>query len=266
MTQAPTAAARFGIEQSLRSGFAAQQQGRLREAAEHYEQVLAQDPVHFDATHMLGVVQYHRGRFAAALRLLTRATGLRPDVVEARGNLEIVETARQRERQLCRAVLPRLRHLVQPIADPAAVLAAAPAVAMVIAQRIAAQDEPFLAALLRHAGGARVRLWAHESVSGVPDLRPTILSAASRPTGGTLLVFGTEFSPGSWLDAPAPGPTLLCVTRDEPGELIDRVRELSGDGRTPIGLVCAGAALAARIPLPARVIVAPAHAESSTLR
>lgn len=250
----PTSAAQLGIEASLQTGFSAQQKGRLLEAARHYEQVLAQDPAHFDATHMLGVVQYQRGRFDEALRLLRRATELRPDVIEARGNLENVEMARQRERQLCRAVLPRLAHLVEPI-DDASGLASASAVDLVVMQSVAAQDAPFLESLRSAAGGGRVRVWTDARASGGRDARVTVPCGDSHPISATIF-FGTEFSPRPWLDAAAPGRTLLVVTRDEPSQLIDRLRELSDDGRRRVGLLCAGASLAARVPLPARVIVA----------
>lgn len=259
----PTSAAQLAMQESLLIGFSAQQKGRLFEAAERYEQVLVQDPAHFDATHMLGVVQYHRGRFDDALRLLTRATQLRPDVIEARGNLEIVEMARQRERQLCRAVLPRLRPLVQWPDEDAALLAKASAVDLVITQTVASQDEPFLNAVLEAVGRGRVQLWADANVSRIRDINVAIASADSHPTGGTLIFFGTEFSPWPWLDTAPLERTLLVVTRDEPGQLIDRIRELSGNGCRRVGLLCAGATLARRMRLPAQVLVPQPSAASS---
>ena len=106
----------------------------MLEAAERYEEVLKLDPLHFDATHMLGVVQYHRGRFDDALRLLTRAVQLRPNVAEAWGNLNIVQTARRREEELCRGVLPRLAPLVRQVDNLAALAASASVVHLVIMQ------------------------------------------------------------------------------------------------------------------------------------
>src|SRR5271156_7122368 len=106
-------APRQAISDLVQMAFAAQVGGRLAEAAERYAEVLKRDPLQFDATHMLGVVQYHRGRFDDALRLLERAVELRPNVAEARGNLSIVQGARRREEELSRGVLPRLAPLVE---------------------------------------------------------------------------------------------------------------------------------------------------------
>ena len=262
----PISAAQSALQESLLVGFSAQQNGRLLEAAERYRQVLAQDPTHFDATHMLGVVQYHRGRFDDALRLLTRATELRPDVIEARGNLETVEMARQRERQLCRAVLPRLTALVERIDDDVTILAHAPAVDLVIAQPVAPQDEPNLESVLGIAGVERVRVWADAKVPAVRNVRITVPSAAAQPRSEMRVFFGTELSTCRRLDAAWVGQTLLVVTRDEPGQLIDRIRELSGEGRRRVGLLCAGAELARRLPLPAHTIVAQPNAGSPSSR
>jgi hypothetical protein len=245
------------------AGFAAQQAGDLLEAAQRYQQVLAQDPSHFDATHMLGVVEYHRGLFDDALRLLARATQLRPDVVAARGNLEIVERARLRERQLSRAVLPRLAPLVDRIDDIANALATASTVNLFIAQTLLSQDEPYLDSLLA-AAGAGVRIWADAMAPGARAEGVIALAQDSHPTGGLLIHFGTERSPLPWVTAARPERTLLVVTRDEPGDLLDRMRELSGEGRRRVGLLCAGVTLAGRVPLPAEVIIARSTGQSSS--
>jgi tetratricopeptide (TPR) repeat protein len=250
------------IQASLLSGLAAQQNGRLLEAAECYEQVLELDPASFDATHMLGVVQYHRGRFDDALRLLTSAMKLRPDVPEARNNFEIVDMARQRERQLCRAVLPRLAPLVFEVNDVASFVPISSGADLVIAQTLASQDEPVLESVLRAAHADRVRVWTDDPTRDVGRIGTRSLNEDSRPSSGVLIFFGAEFSARSWLDAARPERTLLVVTRDSPGQLLDRIRELSGDGRRSIGLLCASAALATRVPLPAGVIMPQASARS----
>lgn len=253
------------IQASLRSGLAAQQNGRLLEAAECYEQVLEQDPANFDATHMLGVVQYHRGRFDDALRLLRRAIKLRPDVPEATNNFDIVDMARQRERQLCRAVLPRLAPLVFEVNDVASFVPISSGADLVIAQTLAAQDEPVLESVLRAAHADRVRVWTDDRARDVGRNGSRSRSEDSRPFSGVLIFFGTESSARPWLDAARPNRTLLVVTRDSPGQLLDRIRELSGDGRRSIGLLCASAALANRVPLPAGVIAAQASARPNSM-
>ncbi len=52
--------------------------GRLTEAAQVYQQILAVAPDHADSLHMLGVLALQRGQPAAALDWLDRAIGLKP--------------------------------------------------------------------------------------------------------------------------------------------------------------------------------------------
>ena len=61
--------------------------GRLDEAQALYRGVLAADPAHFDALHLLGVIEGQHGRFEEALPLLERAVALRPDNAAALNNL-----------------------------------------------------------------------------------------------------------------------------------------------------------------------------------
>lgn len=49
------------------------QKGRLNEAAELYQRVLAREPRHADALHLLGLLEHGRGRHAEALALIERA-------------------------------------------------------------------------------------------------------------------------------------------------------------------------------------------------
>jgi predicted TPR repeat methyltransferase len=62
-------------------------EGRLDEAEALYRGVLRADPAHFDALHLLGVVEGQHSRFEAALPLLERAVALRPDNAAALNNL-----------------------------------------------------------------------------------------------------------------------------------------------------------------------------------
>ncbi len=252
VTQAPSAA----ISDLVHLGFAAQVGGRLLEAAERYEEVLKLDPLHFDATHMLGVVQYHRGRFDDALRLLTRAVQLQPNVAEAWGNLDIVQTARRREEELCRGVLPRLAPLVQQVDNLAALAASASVVHLVIMQILTPLDEAFLQSIIATSGAAPMRLWADARASDFRNACAIDRSGGAHPVGGVLVLFGTEFSPIEWLDRARPELSLLVVTRDEPGPLLDRIRELSCEGSHRVGLLCCGAALAYRLPFVTEIIVA----------
>jgi tetratricopeptide (TPR) repeat protein len=252
VTQAPDAA----VSDLVHLGFAAQVGGRLLEAAERYEDVLRLDPSHFDATHMLGVVQYHRGRFDDALRLLARAVQLRPNVAEAWGNLGIVQGARRREEELCRGVLPRLAPLVEQVDNLAGLAASASVVHLVIMQSLAPLDEAFLQSIIVTSSAAPMRLWADARASNFRNACAIDRPGGSHPVGGILVLFGTEFSPIEWLDRAHPERRLLVVTRDEPGPLLDRIRELSCEGSHRIGLLCCGAKLAYRLPFITEIIVA----------
>src|SRR5260221_5414047 len=64
-----------------------QKSGRLVQAAEGYRRVLAVDPSNFDATHMLGLVEYESERYDIALRLVKRAIVLKPNLRNPRRNL-----------------------------------------------------------------------------------------------------------------------------------------------------------------------------------
>ena len=262
VTQAPNAA----ISDLVHLGFAAQVGGRLLEAAERYEDVLRLDPSHFDATHMLGVVQYHRGRFDDALRLLTRAVQLRPNVAEAWGNLGIVQGARRREEELCRGVLPRLAPLVEQVDNLAALAASASVVHLVIMQSLTPLDEAFLQSIIVTSSAAPMRLWADARASDFRNACAIDRPGGAHPVGGVLVLFGTEFSPIEWLDRAHPERSLLVVTRDEPGPLLDRIRELSCEGSHRVGLLCCGAKLAYRLPFVTEIIVAStAHATNANL-
>jgi|SRR5208283_3133013 len=253
-----TPAPRPTILELVQIAFAAQVGGRLLEAAERYAEVLKRDPLHFDATHMLGVVQYHRGRFEDALRLLERAVQLRPDVAPARDNLDIVQTARRRETELCRDVLPRLAPLVMPVHKLASLAGAAAATHLVILQPLSARDEAFVESIRGACGAAQIRWWKDPRAPDYRTARAVDLSDGSHPEGGVQIFFGTQFAPGAWLDRARPELSLLVVTRDEPGLLLDRIRELSGEGSRQVGVLCCGTALANGLPFATEVIVAQA--------
>ncbi|HEY3948484.1 tetratricopeptide repeat protein [Phenylobacterium sp.] len=68
-------------------GLTHHQAGRLAEAAQAYEQVLAADPGHFDALQFLGVQRIQTGRLDEAVELLRRAIAVRADAPGVFGNL-----------------------------------------------------------------------------------------------------------------------------------------------------------------------------------
>ncbi|HSV13228.1 MAG TPA: sulfotransferase [Tepidisphaeraceae bacterium] len=69
------------------------QAGRLGPARAAYEQVLAAEPNHADALHMLGVVNAQEGRPDAAVQLIHRALRIKPRYPEALTNLALALTA-----------------------------------------------------------------------------------------------------------------------------------------------------------------------------
>ena len=65
----------------------AHRQGRLDDAEGFYRQILAIVPGHFDALHMLGVLQAQRSNFPDAIDLIGHALALRPNEAAAHSNL-----------------------------------------------------------------------------------------------------------------------------------------------------------------------------------
>ena len=73
--------ARFG------EGLALHQQGRVTEAGRIYHEVLARQPDHFDALHLLGLVAAQTGQPQRAIELIGRAIALNPNVPALYSNL-----------------------------------------------------------------------------------------------------------------------------------------------------------------------------------
>ena len=70
-------------------------QGRLAEAKMLYLQLLQAQPQHFDALHLLGLVELQNDQPAAACDLISRALMLKPNDAEAHYNLGVARTANQ---------------------------------------------------------------------------------------------------------------------------------------------------------------------------
>jgi protein O-GlcNAc transferase len=64
--------------------------GRLPEAAALYEQIISQQPRHFDANHLLGVIALQDAHYEQAERLIGFALKINPDHAAALGNLGTV--------------------------------------------------------------------------------------------------------------------------------------------------------------------------------
>jgi Flp pilus assembly protein TadD len=77
----------MNIHQAFQLAIQHHQAGRLREAEMLYRQILATDPRHADALHMLGLGAFQAGRNDVAIDLIRRAIASRPNYPEAYGNL-----------------------------------------------------------------------------------------------------------------------------------------------------------------------------------
>jgi tetratricopeptide (TPR) repeat protein len=249
---------------TMRDALHAQRRGMSEEAARLYRRVLAADPSNFDATHMLGLVEYECGRYDAALALIRRAVELRPDIGPPRHNLLVLEALPPIETEVCRAVLPRLMSRLDPVADLTG-LAAAKVVNIVIADPCIDEDRTVLGQIIDACGTAPVTIWdeaegdaAHEG----PLARR--LSAEAYPRGGLLIMLGTARSAAAWLPGARADQVLVVVTRDEPCAVIDRIDELAAAGYTRPGLVCATPALADHLRLP-RQAALPQRARAAYL-
>ena len=80
----------------LAEAFALQQAGRLAEAEETYNQILAAQPDHFDSLHLLGIVFYQRGDHVKALRHIDLALKINPNHIVALNNRGIALRELQR--------------------------------------------------------------------------------------------------------------------------------------------------------------------------
>ena len=85
----PQAPAAMALHAKFNQGLALHQQGKLAEAARIYSDVLQQQPNHFDALHLLGVLAAQTKKTELAVKLLTKAIRLNADVAAAHSNLGI---------------------------------------------------------------------------------------------------------------------------------------------------------------------------------
>ena len=71
--QSPAAKGRPDIPAILRDAMGFHRQGVLDEAQRRYEDILAIQPNHFDARHLLGVIRFQQGRHDEALEIIRAA-------------------------------------------------------------------------------------------------------------------------------------------------------------------------------------------------
>ena len=83
-TKKPVSAA---LQAKFQHGLALHQQGRFAEAERTYEEVLRQEPRHFDALHLLGVIALQTRRAQHSVGFIAKAIELNPNVAAAHSNL-----------------------------------------------------------------------------------------------------------------------------------------------------------------------------------
>jgi tetratricopeptide (TPR) repeat protein len=86
--QTQTAAA-MALHAKFNQGLAVHQQGKLADAARIYGEVLQQQPNHFDALHLLGVIAAQTKKTELAVELITKAIRLNANAAAAHSNLGI---------------------------------------------------------------------------------------------------------------------------------------------------------------------------------
>jgi predicted O-linked N-acetylglucosamine transferase (SPINDLY family) len=78
------------MQSSIEHGISLHQQGRMAEAEAVYRSILARDPRHFDALHMLGLIRFQNGFAGEARDLVSRAVELRPKSAPALSALMVI--------------------------------------------------------------------------------------------------------------------------------------------------------------------------------
>ncbi len=71
----------------FQQGLGLHQRGQLTQAEAIYKQILAKQPEHFDALHLMGVISKQTGQYLRAAQLIGQAIRLKPDYAEAWNNL-----------------------------------------------------------------------------------------------------------------------------------------------------------------------------------
>jgi tetratricopeptide (TPR) repeat protein len=242
----------------LDAALSAQRDHRFEEARRLYREVLSHAPNHFDALHMLGVVHYQIGELEEARRYLDRANELLPGSRALRQNRRLVATAldcARTERELCREVLPRLTPLCAPSGELMTWLRSASTVHFVAYPLGALAGLRVCAGLRTLCAPVPVHPWCwHNEAPSAHGWKVLDIGFGTHPRGGMLVVCAGEKTMAHWIEAVAPDHVALMVTEDEPGQVIDRLREITLQGRRHAAVLYAAAQLAAAIGLPGTVV------------
>lgn len=240
--------------------------GRLAEAIDLLKTLLAASSDDLDALYLLGSAHMHRGEYDAAVRLLDRVLERVPDSAPVDAMRQRAADALGRrivEQEVCHSVLPRL---LPHVADPSG-----PAVAgdahVVLASAAIDNDAYALAARAAAALAiSRPSYWGER----YPPLRPGAgwpvdTATAARvtmiepqrgtfPRSGFVVIAGAARSPAAWWGRCVPAGAALVIDEFVACEIVERIRELGGDGARRVLLLYADGELARRTRLPGRVI------------
>jgi len=234
----------------LQAALAAQQAGRIVEAIAIYDTVIASHPGLFDAWHMRGVAHFQLLAFDAAERDIRRALEIEPALDAARRNLELVIGGRLSMadvESLCRAVLPHYSALVvAPPVPPLDGVAAGSRVFVIDAGAPA----PVVDTLVRDAAvrGAEVVTMAVEPGRTIGGEKAAALASAG--SRDVVVCAGCSRPLGDWTLDSHPRATALVVDGPDLATMIDRLREVSGQGRRQVRLAAPSIAVIDPDPLP----------------
>lgn len=84
---APQPGPALSADEAFQAALAHHQRGALQQAQALYQRILATDPNHANALHLLGVLAYQSGQSEAAIGLIGRSLAVEPGFAEAHGNL-----------------------------------------------------------------------------------------------------------------------------------------------------------------------------------
>jgi len=244
----------------MRDALALQQKGKLAEAIAKYQAVVVEQPGNFDALHMLGVAWLQMNQFDRAEEYIGRALAIRQDVVSAHTNRTLIAELRRleaMEADLCRQVLPKMSELSRanrrdwPFGKRETL-------DLVIAARAVDGDD--LAVIERIAADPRFRTvtWQTPLTAAASELKAISkivqIGSGPGPESEFTLVYGIEVPAAAWIRGRMPAHVALVVNTDLPCQLLDRVRELSDQGRSPIDIVFARPELRALSGLPGMLL------------
>ncbi|MDB5540878.1 MAG: tetratricopeptide repeat family protein, partial [Devosia sp.] len=166
------------------------QQGRLAEARRGYLEVLAANPGHADALHLLGVADFQQGEAEAGVRRIAEAIRLRPDDGRFHGNLGLALAAAGRSPEALEAydrALELAPDFAEAMANRSVTLAELGRREEAVAgfERAAGLSEgraPLQASILARLGAALTKLGdsagAYEALSRSLEINPGNLQAA----------------------------------------------------------------------------------------